>query len=190
MFFAFRLADALPKAFLDRWEAWRTRLSLRHGVDPQAMDWPNRLRNASPQALAAYRRRRSLGMLAALDRGHGSCVLREPRAADAVIEALRHPDGVKWDLAVALVMPNHVHGIAAARPGFALPATLAHAKRYSTGVINRGLGRTGRLWQREGFDHLIRNAAAYERTLAYIRANPRKLPPGSFRLWEAPPTEP
>lgn len=184
MFFTFRLVDSLPRAFLERWEAWRVRLSLRSGVDPAAVDWPNRLRDATPERFARYRRRRSLGVLAALDRGHGACVLREPHAADAVVEAFRFQDGVKMDLALLLVMPNHVHGIAASKPGFALPETLGHAKRFAAGAINRQLGRRGPLWQRETFDRLIRNQPAYDRTVRYIRDNPRGLPAGSFRLWE------
>ena len=43
------------------------------------------------------------------------------------------------------------------------------------------------LWQHESFDRLVRNAAAYDRAAEYIRENPRKLAPGTFRLWEPRP---
>ena len=81
-------------------------------------------------------------------------------------------------------MPNHVHGLAAARPGFALSDTLRHVKHYTAHRINQRLGRSGQLWQHESFDRLVRNAAAYDRAAEYIRENPRKLAPGTFRLWE------
>ena len=186
VFFTFRLADALPAVLLRRWERWRHRLLLRHGVDPQAIQWQNRLRDASPEAASRFQRRRSLAMLAAMDRGHGACVLRNPWASKVVLEALLHHNGSKLDVAAAVVMPNHAHGVAAARPGHDLRQTLTQARRYAAGRINTRLGRSGSLWQREGFDRLIRNAEAYERALRYIRDNPKRLPAGSFRLWEAP----
>ncbi|MEN9361993.1 MAG: hypothetical protein RL095_3528 [Verrucomicrobiota bacterium] len=44
-----------------------------------------------------------------LDAGHGSCVLRHPRAA-AILEAtLLHFDGIHYRLLEWVVMPNHLH---------------------------------------------------------------------------------
>ena len=184
VFFTFRLADSLPQSFLKRWEAFRHRLLLRHGVDPDAAAWANRLRDASPEAAAAYQRRRSLALLAALDRGHGGCVLQHDWASRMVLDAIRFFDGTRWSLGPLVVMPNHVHGIAAALPGCALAETLHRVKHFTARRINQRLEQTGKLWQHESFDRLVRNAAAYERAADYIRNNPRKLRAGTYRLWE------
>ena len=184
IFYSFRLADSLPQVFLDRWEGFRFRLLRRHGLDPQAAGWINRLRDASPEAAAMYQRRRSLGLLAALDRGHGSCVLEQGWASEIVLNALRFYDGLRWEAGPIVVMPNHVHGLAAALPGAAFAETLRRVKHYTARLINERLGTSGKLWQHESFDRLVRNAAAYERSVDYIRQNPRKLRAGTFRLWE------
>ena len=44
-----------------------------------------------------------------LDRGRGSCLLRDPRAAAVVEENWLHSDGQDYRLLAWAVMPNHVH---------------------------------------------------------------------------------
>ena len=54
-------------------------------------------------------------------------------------------------------MPNHVHVVFQPAPGHAL-ASILHAWKSFTGKrIHALLGRTGRLWQREYDDRMIRN---------------------------------
>ena len=40
--------------------------------------------------------------------------------------------------------------------------------------IRADVGGTGPIWQREWFDHWIRNEAEWEKTVAYIQNNPVK----------------
>ena len=49
-------------------------------------------------------------------------------------------------------------------------------KRFTARKINAGLGREGTLWGKESWDRFIRTRLHFERTVAYIRNNPGKLP--------------
>ena len=137
VFVTARLADSVPAAFTARWEKRRARLLLRHGIDPLAVQWQNRLRDATPEAYAAWQRRRSRGLLAMLDRGHGACSLRRRWAAELVLGALRFRDGIRYDLGPVVVMPNHVHALLAPREGFDLKDVMSDWKRSTARGINR-----------------------------------------------------
>ena len=94
-----------------------------------------------------------------------------------------------------VIMPNHVHAIlgflrplAAASRGAASSAPTAGKptvlnptlgsvirafKSLSAMEVNRVLGRTGEaVWQRNYYEHIVRNADEYERIRAYILKNP------------------
>ncbi len=53
---------------------------------------------------------------------------------------------------------------------------------FTATKINRLLGRTGRFWQQDGFDHLVRSQEQYEYLRKYIANNPVQagLKPGEF----------
>ncbi len=101
------------------------------------------------------------------------------------------------ELDTFVIMPNHIHGIiiimGASRPNvfvgarLALPKggaassapTLGHIicafKSISTIQVNRLLSRSGkRLWQRNYYEHIIRNEREFDRICRYIEENPRE----------------
>jgi len=58
-----------------------------------------------------------------------------------------------------------------------LGAVIRAFKSISAIAVNRILDRTGRpLWQRNYYEHVIRDAASMDRIRAYIRANPSRWP--------------
>jgi hypothetical protein len=61
-------------------------------------------------------------------------------------------------------------------------------KGFTARQINKSLGRTGRLWQQESLDTLLRGLPHLERCLSYIQQNPSKanLKSGEYVLYEAP----
>jgi putative transposase len=80
-----------------------------------------------------------------------------------------------------MVMPNHVHGvifIASAGRGAAsgaptLGMVIRAFKSISAIEINRLLGRAGQpLWQRNYYEHIIRNDESLNRIREYILSNP------------------
>ena len=76
-----------------------------------------------------------------------------------------------------VVMPEHVHiigGPLRGEDGFpiAIPAVMKALKSASAHLINRALSRSGKLWQRESFDHILRSDEKLEKVREYICMNP------------------
>jgi putative transposase len=110
-----------------------------------------------------------------LDRGQGECHLRRPEIADLTAEALHHMDGKQYWLDDWVIMPNHVHVILLPAPNFSLSDILKGRKQYVSRRANLLLKRTGEpFWQRESYDHWIRNDEEKSRIRRYIRMNPMK----------------
>ena len=109
-----------------------------------------------------------------LDRGHGECWLRQPVIAQLSEHALLHFDGQRYLLLAWCVMPNHVHAMIETREGFPLPDIVHSWKSFTANRANKMLRRRGEFWQREYWDHYIRNAEHYEQAFAYIEGNPVK----------------
>lgn len=122
-----------------------------------------------------------------LDAGLGACVLHDVCCRDKVVEALRHFDGVRYDLAAWVVMPNHVHVIVCPAAGWRLSQLLHSWKSYTAKKINEVMRRRGTLWMDESFDHIIRDKASLERFVRYVRNNPVKAGLGAdeYALWVA-----
>ena len=81
-----------------------------------------------------------------------------------VLECCLHDNGTKIDLRVAVVMPDHVHLIFTplvdyeAMEVFSLAKIMDAVKGASAHKINMALGRKGRVWQPESFDHVLRSS--------------------------------
>jgi REP element-mobilizing transposase RayT len=71
-------------------------------------------------------------------------------------------------------MPNHVHVLLTPITGFELEDILHSIKSFTATKINRILGRAGQLWQRESYDHIVRDINQLQAYQEYIAANPRK----------------
>jgi putative transposase len=109
-----------------------------------------------------------------LDKGYGSCLLREERFAALVETALLFFDGQRYCLSAWVVMPNHVHVMIGTLDGFPLGRILHSWKSYTAHEINKAMGKNGRVWQPEYFDRVIRDEGHYADALDYIHNNPVK----------------
>jgi REP element-mobilizing transposase RayT len=89
-----------------------------------------------------------------------------------------HDNDLKHFLHVAVVMPDHVHLIftplvnSAMREIYSLAEIMDGIKGASAQLINRKLGRYGRVWQTESFDRVLRSTESLDAKVAYIRDNP------------------
>jgi putative transposase len=115
-----------------------------------------------------------------LDEGHGSCLLAKPENAEIVAKAMEHFDGERYLLGDYVVMPNHVHVLLVPLDGFSLTEILRSWKTFSAREINVREGRSGGLWQRESFDHIVRSREQLERIREYIAENPAGLGERTF----------
>ena len=107
-----------------------------------------------------------------LDRGAGACVLSQPGIAGLVASALKKFDGVRYRMLAWCVMPNHVHVVFLPLEGHELAQILHTWKSFTAVEINRQLSRSGPLWQKEYYDHLIRDGEQLKRAIRYTVENP------------------
>lgn len=95
-----------------------------------------------------------------------------PRIARVVESSLLHFQGERYALHAWCVMPDHVHSLVTPFPCHPLERILHVWTSFTAHEANRMLHRSGPLWQREAFEHLVRSSDAFERFLSYIEANP------------------
>ena len=89
-----------------------------------------------------------------------------------VEDGLRKFDEDRYFMTDLVVMPNHVHFIAAFRDEESFLKQCTDWKRYMARQINRAVGRKGDYWQVDQFDHLIRSPEQFDHYRLYIAENP------------------
>ncbi|MGA2102616.1 MAG: transposase [Candidatus Sulfotelmatobacter sp.] len=98
-----------------------------------------------------------------------------------------HDNGTKFDLRVAIVMPDHVHMIFTPLIDYertevcSLAKIMDAIKGASAHKINKILGRKGRVWQPESFDHVLRSSESLDAKIEYVLSNPVRR--GLVRNW-------
>lgn len=165
-FVTFRLAGTLPKVVLDRLQ--EERLTAERDMLRRAGHVSDQDRKKLNEGFAAK-------IDEYLDSGAGECWLREPHIAEMVGKALRHFHGSRYRLHAYVVMPNHVHVLVTPSSGHTLSSILHSWKSFTANEANKLLDRTGQdFWQRESYDHLVRDEEDFWRISNYIRNNPVK----------------
>jgi carbamoylphosphate synthase large subunit/REP element-mobilizing transposase RayT len=171
-FVTFRLADAVPQTVLRQWkeelETWRK-------FHPEPWDTATKYE---------YQKRFQENREQWLDQGHGDCILTKSDVANIVVNALRHFDRERYLLDSFVVMPNHVHVLVELAKDQALGETLHFWKSFSAKAINQLLGKTGRVWQDESYDRIVRDRNELVKYRDYIVRNPEhaELREGEFVL--------
>jgi REP element-mobilizing transposase RayT len=100
------------------------------------------------------------------------------RVRSIVLECCLHDNGAKFDLRVAVVMPDHVHMIFTplvndkAMEIYSLAEITNAVKGTSAHRINKALRRKGTVWQPESFDHVLRTSENLDAKIAYLLENP------------------
>lgn len=175
-FVTFRLADSIPQAVLDAWRdeqrTWFTAHGLSSGLAPA--EWQRRYDAIPSLVRAVFEREQTRKYFVELDRGHGACQLRHREASGIVAGTLRFYDGSRLRCGDFVVMPNHVHWLVQPLGEELLEKLLQSIKQFSCKRINACLGRTGTLWQKESYDHVVRDSDELCRIREYIKNNPTK----------------
>lgn len=101
----------------------------------------------------------------------GRAVLPPTARAIALDCCIRDHELTYW-LQTVVVMPDHVHMLITPYEDWSLSRIMKRVKGVSSRQINVALGRTGRLWQDESFDRILRSDENVYRVGEYIAANP------------------
>jgi putative transposase len=181
-FVTYRLFDTLPAEARERLRMRREQL-LRE--------------KAAPGTTLVERRRRAHKLWFAEYDGYLDGNRRKPWLADAGVGSivrsnLYHHHGRKYHLMAYCVMPNHVHvvlqpievreqlsisrnqdHVGERDDGISPLSKIMHSlKSYTAHEANKQMDRSGAFWQRESYDHWIRDEEELERIVNYIQANP------------------
>ena len=163
-FVTFRLHDALPVDHVRAIREWVLHEEARERA---------RLGRPLTTEERAWVRARSTGRLdRSLDEGHGECLLRRPGAAEALVDVMRR--GAGYRLFAWAAMPNHAHAIVHPEPHVDVSDVVGAWKSISAREIIRRHGVQAPVWQREPFDHLVRNEVKAQAYTRYVLDNPVK----------------
>ncbi len=167
---------------MDAWLEQRNAWLERHGIDPRTENWRQLLLRLALEQQLAFRNQISERWEANLDACYGACELRRPECAKIVADCLRHFDGERYRLADFVVMPNHVHVLAAFPNEEAMLKQCDSWKHFTAVQLNKSLSKKGRFWQVDGFDHLVRGPEQFLYLREYVADNPRRasLTPGEY----------
>jgi len=183
-FVTWRAADSLPHEVCQAIDCEVHELLNRFSL-AAVTDWRRELANRPPGTRSNFARNLLAIRDKFLDEGHGRCLLSNADCARVVERSLLHFDGDRYLVTDIVVMPNHIHFIAAFQDENSFLKQCTDWKRYTARQINRLSQCRGEFWQVDQFDHLIRNEHSFEYFRRYIAKNPEmaKLRAGQFRLY-------
>jgi REP element-mobilizing transposase RayT len=171
------LAGSIPAVGLLDIERYRAELEHRpRPVDLSEADWRYQIDKLT------FARRDSW-----LDDRPAARHLEDPELARSIVEALYFFAGQRYDLLAFVVMPSHIHWVFQPLAAWVdtlgtletCPTTprqrIVHSvNRHTAAACNRLRGASGAFWQRESYDHWVRDVEELERIIRYVEANPVK----------------
>ena len=101
-----------------------------------------------------------------------------PSARDIVLNSCLHDHRRKFELYVAVVMPDHVHIVLTplideeSQEVRSFVKIMQEIKSASAHLVNRRLRRQGHVWQEESFDHILRSSENIDAKVSYVMENP------------------
>jgi|AntRauTorckE5430_2_1112549.scaffolds.fasta_scaffold00411_2 REP element-mobilizing transposase RayT len=196
-FVTFRLADALPRHIVNQ-----LKFQMDKTIEELRKEKPKNYRQ-----LIQDERKRFLGKYDyQLDnKPYGSCILQQPEIAAIVKEQLHRFDDELYKLICYCIMPNHVHILIDTSiqvteykmiKGELLPfwmdelpesfqelyKIMKRIKGASAYYCNKALNKTGTFWQKDSFDHFVRDEKEWHNIVQYILNNPVKA--GLVKDWK------
>ncbi len=164
----FRLEDSFPASVLQSYRKEKESLT-RQLAEAKTSGNQVKIQSIENELGALYHNR----IQAALDEGQGESWMKDARIAQIVAESILHFAGDRYDLGAWCVMPNHVHLIISPKAGHDLAGILHSIKCHSASEANKVLSRSGAFWQKESYDHIVRDADDYWNQRSYVLGNPK-----------------
>lgn len=167
-FITYRLSDSLPKA---------TKAKLKENPYEDLSE-------------ADKEKRRDL-IDSTLDKGFGSCILKDSSCAKIIVDAWKFFDNERYDLIAYVVMPNHVHLLIKTKEKYSVGSLVKSWKVYTSKEIRKLYAKNltdaecnsalpliikpgQAFWQREYWDRFIRDDVHFKKSIEYIFNNPVK----------------
>ena len=163
-FVTFRLTDSMPTESVEEWRREKDAALVRADSDP----------TLSPDEVVRLKRLADEKFEERLDSSTGECWLRDIRVAKLVADTLQFFDDERYRLISWCIMPNHVHVVFQPIAPHTISTILHSWKSYTAKCANEALGRTGKFWQEEYYDHLIRDDKDLMRCMEYTYFNPER----------------
>lgn len=143
----FRLADSIPAHKQTTWTQQRN-----HWLSLHPKPWSEAL-------WKEYHLRFGRRFEKWLDAGYGTCALRKTDLRKKVVGVLMRFHGERHLLHQGVIMPNHVHLLLEPFLKENLSLILRGMKGTSSRACNQTLGRSGKFWMAESYDHIVRSQA-------------------------------
>jgi putative transposase len=111
---------------------------------------------------------------------NGPHYLRLDTIDHTVANAIHYFDEKKYELIAFTIMSNHVHlvftlnPVSETKPSIALDKVMHSIKSFTAQKCNELMDRTGRFWEYESYDRLVRDRNELHRIVQYILQNPVK----------------
>ncbi len=183
-FITFRTEDSMPKDLVERWYIQRSKWLAIHDISDSTPNWKEKFEKLPEKLRLHFHNTFSKQYLEFLDKGYGACVLKRPELSKIVADSLFYFNGDRYYIGDFVIMPNHVHLLVCLLGDTDLLKQCSSWKRFSAGKINKVLGQTGRFWQEESFDHLVRSPEQFCAIQQYIRDNPKNLKENEYYLYQ------
>jgi putative transposase len=102
-----------------------------------------------------------------------------PEERILVLDSLKYWEGRKWSVLAAVIMPDHFHALVRCLPHpdggmYHLAEVLHSVKSFSAHQVLKQRGKTGKFWQDERYDRMVRDEAEFLEKWNYLRNNPVK----------------
>ena len=173
VFVTFRTRDSIPSEVLARWDREKNEWMHTRGLLTKR-HWSEVLPDLDERLRGQFNKQFNRTREVFLDTCDGRCLLRRPELAKIVSDSLMHFDGIRYRMGDFIVMPNHVHFLAAFADPDSMEAQFDSWLHFTAYQINQTIGATGHFWQQEPFDHLVRSEQQYDYLRRYIADNPKK----------------
>jgi REP element-mobilizing transposase RayT len=192
LFVTFRLAGSIPNAVIRKYKEERRWLEKQASRTETGVK--NKAQHYLRKAERDFRRRWFKKFEDVLHEATvGPIWLKDPLIADMVAESIHFLNGKSYVLIAFCIMSNHVHVIfrpllderdlievAGSNPlriesrAPTLSTIMDSLKGYTARKANKMLGRSGKFWEAESYDHEIRNSESMTRVVKYVLNNPVK----------------
>ena len=142
-------------------------------------------KNPKPWDRATYQEYRKIissRLDSLLDKGYGSCILKQPEIREIFRNSLYYYEDKKYEVKGYVIMPNHVHLLLLGKSRNDIIKAIGSVKHFTATEINKLLKQKGKIWKKGSYDTIVRSEEHRVSCIQYIERNPKYLKKGTYEL--------